>query len=73
MPREGLFAVVREAGEVAVGDEITVVSLGDGTCDRTPAEAIAEFEAEKAAEKAAEAAKAGKACAPAGANAHKEG
>lgn len=63
MPREGLFAVVREAGDVAVGDTVEVVSLGDGTCDRTPAAAIAEFEAEKAAEAAA----AGKACAPASA------
>jgi MOSC domain-containing protein YiiM len=51
MPREGLFAVVRAAGEVSVGDPVEVVSLGDGTCDRTPASAIAEFEAEKAAEK----------------------
>ena len=50
MPREGLFAVVRAAGDVSVGDTIEVVSLGDGTCDRTPPEAIAEFEAEKAAE-----------------------
>jgi MOSC domain-containing protein YiiM len=53
MPREGLFAVVRRAGDVRVGDAIEVASLGDGTCDRTPAEAIAEFEAEKAAEAAA--------------------
>jgi MOSC domain-containing protein YiiM len=54
MPREGIFAVVREPGEVRVGDRVEVVSVGDGTCDRTPAEAIAEFEAEKAAEKARE-------------------
>jgi MOSC domain-containing protein YiiM len=53
MPREGLFAVVRRAGEVRVGDAIEVVSLGDGTCDRTPASAIAEFAAERAAEAAA--------------------
>ena len=53
MPREGIFAVVRAAGEVRVGDTIEVISLGDGTCDRTPASAIAEFEAEKAAEAAA--------------------
>ena len=46
MPREGLFAVVRRAGDVRVGDAIEVASLGDGTCDRTPAAAIAEFEAE---------------------------
>jgi MOSC domain-containing protein YiiM len=54
MPREGLFAVVRAAGEVRTGDPIEVVSIGDGTCDRTPASAIAEFEAEKAAEAARE-------------------
>jgi len=65
MPREGLFGVVREADEVRVGDAVEVISLGDGTCDRTPAEAIAEFEAEKAAEAAAR----GSACAPATAKA----
>jgi MOSC domain-containing protein YiiM len=53
MPRDGLFAVVRAAGEVRVGDPIDVLTLGDGTCDRTPPSAIAEFEAEKAAEAAA--------------------
>jgi MOSC domain-containing protein YiiM len=53
MPRDGLFAVVRKAGDVRVGDAVRVVSFGDGTCDRTPASAIAEFEAEKAAEAAA--------------------
>jgi len=75
MPREGLFAVVRSAGDVSVGDTIEVVSLGDGTCDRTPAEAIAEFEAEKAAEaaKIAEAAATGEACKPARASARLEG
>ncbi len=54
MPREGIFAVVREPGDVKVGDTVEVVKLGEGTCDRTPPEAIAEFEAEKAAEKARE-------------------
>ena len=73
MPREGLFAVVRTAGKVRVGDSVTTVSLGDGTCDRTPATAIAEFEAEKAAEAAREAAKAGEACAPASARARAGG
>jgi len=53
MPRDGLFAVVRAAGEVRAGDPIEVLAMGDGTCDRTPASAIAEFEAEKAAEAAA--------------------
>jgi MOSC domain-containing protein YiiM len=57
MPRDGIFAVVRTAGDIRVGDRVEVLSLGDGTCDRTPASAIAEFEAEKAAE--AERAKAG--------------
>jgi MOSC domain-containing protein YiiM len=55
MPREGIFAVVREPGEVRVGDAVVAVSLGDGTCDRTPPEAIAEFERERAAEAAAQA------------------
>jgi MOSC domain-containing protein YiiM len=34
MPREGIFVVVREPGDVAAGDTVEVVSLGDGTCDR---------------------------------------
>ena len=34
MPREGIFVVVREPGDVTVGDTVEVVSLGDGTCDR---------------------------------------
>ncbi|MBE0417276.1 MAG: MOSC domain-containing protein [Coriobacteriia bacterium] len=34
MPREGIFVVVREPGEVAAGDAVEVLSLGDGTCDR---------------------------------------
>ena len=34
MPREGIFVVVRKPGEVAAGDAVEVVSLGDGTCDR---------------------------------------
>jgi len=53
MPREGIFVVVRQAGEIRVGDGIDVVSLGDGTCDRTPASVVAQFEAERAAEAAA--------------------
>jgi MOSC domain-containing protein YiiM len=61
MPREGLFAVVRTAGDIKVGDEVAVVSLGDGTCDRTPESAIREF----AEERAREAAAAGAACPPA--------
>jgi len=61
MPREGLFAVVRSAGDIKVGDEVAVVSLGDGTCDRTPESAIKEF----AEERAREAAAMGAACPPA--------
>ncbi len=66
MPREGLFAVVRTAGEIKVGDSIGVVSLGDGTCDRTPESAVREF----AEERAREAAEAGAACSPASAAGH---
>ncbi|MDO8914887.1 MAG: MOSC domain-containing protein [Coriobacteriia bacterium] len=69
MPREGLFAVVRAEGPVRVGDAVTALTLGDGTCDRTPPEAIAEFEAEKAREAAA----AGEACAPASVRARTKG
>jgi len=54
MPREGLFGVVREAADVKVGDTVEVLSLGDGTCDRTPQEAIDEFARERAAEAAKE-------------------
>ena len=60
MPREGLFAVVRQAADVNVGDKVEVVSLGDGTCDRTPQEAIDEFERERVAEAEELAAKAAK-------------
>jgi hypothetical protein len=52
MPREGLFAVVRAGGPVRVGDSIEVVALGDGTCDRTPEEAVREFAEERAREAA---------------------
>ncbi len=52
MPREGIFAVVRVAGDVKAGDDIRVRSLGDGTCDRTPAEAVREFAEERAKEAA---------------------
>jgi MOSC domain-containing protein YiiM len=34
MPREGIFVVVREPGDITVGDTVEVLSLGDGTCDR---------------------------------------
>ncbi len=52
MPREGLFAVVRTGGPVRVGDVVEMVSLGDGTCDRTPEEAVREFADERAKETA---------------------
>jgi len=48
MPREGVFVVVREAGDVAVGDEIEIVSIGDGTCDRSPEESLTESESVRA-------------------------
>ena len=49
MPREGVFAVVLQAGDVAVGDAIEIVSLGDGTCERSPEESLAESESVRAA------------------------
>lgn len=49
MPREGIFAVVREPGDVAVGDVIELVSLGDGTCARSPEDSLAESETVRAA------------------------
>jgi MOSC domain-containing protein YiiM len=48
-PREGIFAVVRKPGTVVVGDEIAVLHWGDGSCDATPPEALAEVEAARAA------------------------
>lgn len=50
-PREGVFGVVIEPGEVKCGDEISVVSLGNGTCEFTPSESIKEIEEAKAAGK----------------------
>lgn len=52
MPREGIFAVVRHGGPVRAGDAVVAVSLGDGTCDRTPEEAVREFAEERAKEAA---------------------
>ena len=49
MPREGVFAVVRQAGDVAVGDSVEVVSIGDGTCERSPEDSLAESESVRAA------------------------
>ncbi len=42
MPREGIFAVVRSPGEVVAGDRIVVTAIGDGTCDRSPEDALKE-------------------------------
>jgi hypothetical protein len=49
MPREGIFAVVREPGDVAVGDVIELLSIGDGTCARSPEESLAESESVRSA------------------------
>jgi len=49
MPREGIFVVVREVGDVAVGDQIQVVSIGDGTCDRSPSDSLAGSESVRSA------------------------
>lgn len=48
-PREGIFAVVLDDGQIKVGDKVAVVSIGDGTCAKTPQEAIDEVEAARAA------------------------
>lgn len=43
-PREGIFFVVLKGGTIKVGDAIQVVKMGDGTCQHTPPEALAEIE-----------------------------
>ncbi|GHT80075.1 molybdenum cofactor sulfurase [Actinomycetota bacterium] len=48
-PREGIFGVVRQPGEVKVGDKIEVISWGNGSCDATPQEALDEVEAARQA------------------------
>ncbi len=48
-PREGIFAVVLNDGEVQQGDPIAILKRGDGTCAFAPAEALAEVEAARAA------------------------
>ncbi len=48
-PREGIFGVVLQGGTVRAGDAIEVVNVGDGTCEYSPADAIAEVEAARAA------------------------
>lgn len=49
MPREGIFGVVREAGDVAVGDTIELISIGDGTCARSPEDSLSESESVRSA------------------------
>ena len=44
-PREGVFFVALEDGEVKPGDPVLVVALGDGTCAHTPPEALEELRA----------------------------
>ena len=48
-PREGIFGVVLESGEVKAGDPIELVKMGDGTCEFSPKAAIEEVEAARAA------------------------
>ncbi|MDR1422710.1 MAG: MOSC domain-containing protein [Coriobacteriales bacterium] len=48
-PREGIFSVVRKPGEIRVGDDIEVLTWGNGSCDATPPEALAEVEAAREA------------------------
>jgi len=52
MPREGIFAVVRHGGPVRSGDAVVALTLGNGTCDRTPESAVREFAEERAKEAA---------------------
>jgi MOSC domain-containing protein YiiM len=48
-PREGIFGVVRKPGAVRVGDSVEVIDWGNGSCDATPPEALAEVEAARVA------------------------
>ena len=48
-PREGIFGVVLDSGQIKVGDKITVLKVGDGHCAKTPQEAIDVVEAARAA------------------------
>ena len=48
-PREGVFGVVLQGGQVRAGDHIELVKLGDGTCQFSPKSAIDEVEAARAA------------------------
>ena len=48
-PREGIFGVVLQGGSVKVGDPIELVKMGEGTCEFSPKEALAEVEAARLA------------------------
>ncbi|MDR1358014.1 MAG: MOSC domain-containing protein [Coriobacteriales bacterium] len=48
-PREGIFGVVRKEGTVRVGDEMSVLTWGTGSCDATPQEALDEVDAARKA------------------------
>ena len=48
-PREGIFFEALSGGDIKAGDEVRVVSVGDGTCSYTPPEALAELAAARAA------------------------
>lgn len=48
-PREGIFGVVLEGGEVKEDDTIEIVKMGDGTCEYSPQEALDEVEAARIA------------------------
>lgn len=49
-PREGVFAVALESGEIRIGDPISIEKMGEGTCEHTPPEALAELAARNAEE-----------------------
>ena len=48
-PREGIFGVVLDSGQIKVGDKITMLKVGDGHCAKTPQETIDVVEAARAA------------------------
>ncbi|RDB59068.1 sulfurase [Slackia isoflavoniconvertens] len=43
-PREGIFGVVLQGGTVKPSDTLEVLKVGNGTCEYSPADAIAEVE-----------------------------
>lgn len=42
-PREGIFFVALEGGDIKPGDSVEVLEMGTGTCAYTPPEALAEL------------------------------